>query len=55
MKNVSVVKGKKEEDCLLKRKPKKLIKNIPEVNKKGERVPFRDFSIYSKYKIKKFV
>ena len=43
MKNVSVVKGKRRRLPPKKKKPEKLIKNIPEVNKKGERVPFRGF------------
>ena len=43
MKNVSVVKGKRIKLAPKKRKPQKLIKNLPEVNKKGERVPFRGF------------
>ena len=43
MKNVSVVKGKRRRLSPKKKKPEKLIKNIPEVNKKGERVPFRGF------------
>ena len=43
MKNVSVVKGKRRRLPPKKKTPEKLIKNIPEVNKKGERVPFRGF------------
>ena len=43
MKNVSVVKGRRIKLAPKKKKPQKLIKNLPEVNKKGERVPFRGF------------
>ena len=43
IKNVSVVKGKRRRLPPKKKTPEKLIKNIPEVNKKGERVPFRGF------------
>ena len=43
MKNVSVVRGKRRRLSPKKKTPEKLIKNIPEVDKKGKRVPFRGF------------
>ncbi len=44
MKNFSKVKGKRRRITIKKKKPvKKLIKNIPELNNTGNRVPFRGF------------